>query len=339
MIVLDENSLDCAVELIKNGELVVIPTETVYGLASNALDGKAVSKIFAAKGRPQDNPLIVHIADISEADNLVSSFPEKAEVLTEKFWPGPLTIILPKSDIVPEEVTAGLDTVAIRMPSHPLARKIISLSGVPLAAPSANRSGSPSPTSVCHVIEDMGGRVKAVVDGGNCTVGVESTVISFAQEKPRLFRPGAVTTEEIEDLIGDIEIDKAVYSKPDGAIKPSSPGMKYKHYSPRADVIMVSGSQEKYINFVKEQCGREGAYALCYDEDVPFLGARALSYGKKDDFSEQARKLFSCFRKLDSMGAEIIFARAPERTGMGLAVYNRLIRAAGFNFIDLSRRH
>lgn len=334
ILVIKSDNLKKAAEMISKGKLVVIPTETVYGLAANALDGKAVSNIFKAKGRPQDNPLIVHISEISDINKLVSDFPEKARLLADKFWPGPLTIILPKSEIIPDEVSAGLATVAIRMPSHSLAREIIKLSGVPLAAPSANRSGSPSPTCVKHVIEDMDGIVEAVIDGGDCEVGVESTVITLAQDKPRLLRPGYITAEQITEVIGDIEIDSAICDKLKDGEKPISPGMKYKHYAPKANVVIVKGNKDKYADFVNSKTGSK-VYALCYDEDIALINGNALSYGSENNFKEQARKLFSSLRHLDELGAKIVYARAPKSEGVGLAVYNRIIRAAGFNIIEV----
>lgn len=333
---INEENLEKAAEILKTGGLVAIPTETVYGLAANALDGQAVSKIFIAKGRPQDNPLIVHVAEKSEIFNLISSLPPKAEILINKFWPGPLTVILPKSDLIPDEVSAGLESVAIRMPNHDLARRIIKLSGVPLAAPSANRSGSPSPTCVGHVIDDMGGQIDAVVDGGKCSIGVESTVVSFLGETPILLRPGGVSAEEIRETIGDLEIDKAVFSSLDKESKPSSPGMKYKHYSPKAELILIKSKQEKYISFVNSQKG-DRIYSLCFDEDIELIKKNAFSYGKTSDSREQARNLFECLRKLDDLNAKTIYARVPEQNGVGLAVYNRLIRAAGFKIIDLDQ--
>ena len=334
MIILNEKSLNSAAEMLKNGNLVAIPTETVYGLAANALDGKAVSKIFVAKGRPQDNPLIVHIASLEKIGKLISFFPNSAKLLVNKFWPGPLTIILPKSDIIPKEVSAGLNSVAIRMPSHPIARKIIKLSGVPLAAPSANRSGFPSPTCAEHVIKDMEGRISAVVDGGKCSVGVESTVVSFLNEKPVLLRPGGVSAEEIKETIGELELDSAVFNDLPKGIVPSSPGMKYKHYSPRAEVFLVEGSGEKYVSFVNSKV-KDEVYALCFEEDIPLIKCNAISFGKSTDLSQQARNLFSCLIKLDELNAKVVYARSPEQKGIGLAVYNRLIRAAGFKIIEL----
>lgn len=336
MIIIEKKDIKKAADMIKEGKIVIIPTETVYGLAANALNKNAVSKIFLAKGRPQDNPLIVHVCDINDVYKLVLDFPYKAELLVEKFWPGPLTIILPRSNIIPKEVSAGLDTVALRMPSHDIARDIIRLSGVPLAAPSANRSGKPSPTCLKHVIDDMQGRADAVVNGGNCKVGVESTVISLVGDKPRLLRPGYITAEQIFDVIGDIDIDNGVCNKLSNGARVISPGMKYKHYSPEADVIMIEGDEDQYIDFVNKNIG-DNVYSLCYDEDVPYIKGNYLSYGSKLNFEEQAKNLFFLLRKLDELGAKKVYARTPKKTGVGLAVYNRLIRASGFNIINLEK--
>ena len=243
-----EKGLDEAARLLKDGELVAIPTETVYGLAANALDGNAVKNIFVAKGRPQDNPLIVHIAEIDEILPLVKNFDERARALAEAYWPGPLTMILPKSDIIPNEVCAGLDTVAIRMPSHPIAHGIIKKCGFPLAAPSANTSGKPSPTTAAHVMNDMDGKIAAVVDGGSCSVGVESTVVTLACPVPRVLRPGGVTPDQLRAVLGEVEIDKAVFKALESGEKVLSPGMKYKHYSPNAHVIIVKGDFDKFAS-------------------------------------------------------------------------------------------
>ncbi|MBQ5563810.1 MAG: threonylcarbamoyl-AMP synthase, partial [Clostridia bacterium] len=245
---LNENDIEQAARIIKNGGLVAMPTETVYGLAANALDGKAVAKIFKAKGRPMDNPLIVHISDISQIYSLVSEFPEKAKILADKFWAGPLTIILPKSKIIPDEVSAGLDTVAVRFPSNEIARKLISLS-MPLAAPSANLSGSPSPTNARHVRDDMNGRIDAIIDGGECEVGVESTVITLATDIPRLLRPGGITVEQLREAIGEVIIDDAVLNPLKSGERAASPGMKYKHYAPKAHIILLEGSDEDFIRY------------------------------------------------------------------------------------------
>ena len=324
-----------AASILRSGGLVGIPTETVYGLAANALDGAAVAKIFAAKGRPMDNPLIVHIAEFGALRSLTSCVPEKAVVLAERFWPGPLTIILPKSDIVPDEVSAGLDTVAIRFPSHPAARRVIAESGVPLAAPSANTSGRPSPTTARHVLDDMDGKIDAVLDGGPCSVGVESTVITLATATPTLLRPGGITLEQLQAAIGGVKVDDAVMNPLKDGVKASSPGMKYKHYSPKADVIIIDADTDRYIEFVNAHAS-DGVAALCYDEDSEKLHVPSVSYGRHDDFQAMAHELFDALRALDEeYGAVKVYARCPQPSGVGLAVYNRLIRAAGFQVIKL----
>lgn len=327
-----EDILKCA-EILKNDGLVAIPTETVYGLAGNALKGSCVKKIFAAKGRPSDNPLIVHISDISQWEPLVKAVPEKAKALAEKYWPGPLTIILPKSDIIPDEICGGLDTVAVRMPSNETARAIIDACSFPLAAPSANTSGKPSPTTAPHVMADLDGKIDAIVDGGSSSVGIESTVISLASDVPRLLRPGGITPEMLREVLGEIIIDDAVYNKLADGAKASSPGMKYKHYSPAAKVILIKGTYDKYISFVRKNADSTTAI-LCFEgeevTDIP-----SVVYGKKDDPSSQAKHIFDALRSLDKIGAKTVYARFPESDGVGLGVFNRLVRAAGFNIIEL----
>ncbi len=328
-----------AAGFLKDGGVVAIPTETVYGLAADALNGEAVKKIFLAKRRPMDNPLIVHISEIDDIErfNLVSEFPEKAKLLAEKFWPGPLTIIMKKSDIIPDEVSAGLSTVAIRLPSHPVARELIKESGTVLAAPSANRSGSPSPTTARHVMNDLSGDIEAVVDGGMCDVGVESTVITLATKTPRLLRPGLVTVEEIEEVIGHIDVDHAVLFKLESDEKVSSPGMKYKHYAPKAKVVLINGDSESFINFVNNEFENDSTVgAICYDEDIKHLKAKTIPIGKSDDLQAQAHLLFDALRQVDEFDCfTTVYAHCPTKTGVGMALYNRLIRAASFEVIDL----
>lgn len=330
----DPQAIQAAARILKDGGLVGIPTETVYGLAANALNGAAVAKIFAAKGRPMDNPLIVHISDISQLDRLVRQVPESAKKLAERFWPGPLTMIMPKSDIIPDEVSAGLPTVAIRFPSHPVARALIDAAGLPLAAPSANLSGHPSPTTAAHVMNDLRGKIEAVLDGGACGVGVESTVITLATNPPRLLRPGGITLEQLRDVLGTVEMDSAVLNPLAEGARAASPGMKYKHYSPKANVIILDGSFFAYKNYVNQH-NNEGTAALCYNGEDKELDVPAVCYGSESDCGEQARELFDALRKLDEMNAKTVYARCPEPKGVGLAVYNRLIRAAGFEVIHL----
>ena len=326
-----------AAALLRGGELVAIPTETVYGLAANALDGDAVARIFLAKGRPQDNPLIVHIAGLDQWDPLVAGVPPAARRLAERFWPGPLTVILPKSDLIPPQVSAGLPTVAVRFPDHPVAQAVIRQAGVPLAAPSANLSGGPSPTCFAHVAADMHGRVAALLDGGPCGVGVESTVVSLAGERPRLLRPGGITPSQLESALGPVEIDSAVTSRLEEGRKAPSPGMKYKHYAPKAPITLLKGKGDAYADYVNQH-NAPGVFALCFAEDEKSLQTPCLCYGGEGDGAAQARLLFECLRRLDEMGARRVYAHAPDPQGVGLAVYNRLIRAAAFDLVDLSKK-
>lgn len=334
-----QQNIEKAAEILRNGGLVGIPTETVYGLAADALNGKAVAKIFKAKGRPMDNPLIVHIAEFEDIEKycLVSKIPEKAKILAEKFMPGPITIIMKKSDVIPDEVSAGLDTVAVRCPSHPVARAIIRAAQTPLAAPSANLSGSPSPTTAAHVMNDMNGKIEAVVDGGASEVGVESTVITLAGDVPCLLRPGKITLEQLRDAIGEVELNKAVLDKLDDNQKAASPGMKYKHYSPKAEVILLKGSDEEYIKYVNSKSNGRTA-ALCCDEDIPYLKVKTFSLGKRNDYTQQAHRLFDLLREVDRVGGiDTVYSRLPVCDGVGMALYNRLIRAAGYEVIDLEK--
>ncbi len=328
-----DKEVSLAAKILKRGGTVAIPTETVYGLAANALDKTAVAKIFTAKGRPQDNPLIVHIAEISDAEPLVENFDNTARLLAKRFWPGPFTMILKRSDKIPKEVSAGLDTVALRMPVHPIARAIIKAAGLPIAAPSANLSGSPSPTTAARVIEDLDGKVDGIVVSSDCEVGVESTVITLVGEKPRLLRPGAVTLEELREILPDIEVDSAVLAEPEKDKPVASPGMKYKHYSPKCEIYLVEGSREKYIDFVNSKSGDTAA--LCFFEDKDKIKIKAIPYGSKEDGISKAQGLFEALRQLDEAGIKTAFAHAPEKSGVDLAVYNRLIRAAGFKVIKL----
>ena len=322
-----ERALEDAKRLINDGQVVGIPTETVYGLAANALNEDAVKKIFVAKGRPSDNPLIVHIAKFDDLEPLVAEIPEKVKIMADKFWPAPLTMIMKKSDKVSNVVSGNLDTVAVRMPKSDHARAIIEACGCPLAAPSANLSGSPSPTNAKYVFDDMNGRIPLIIDGGNCEIGVESTVISFAEEPPRLLRPGGVTLEEMTELIGEIIVDDAVLNKLEEGAVASSPGMKYKHYAPSADITMIKSDFDTFKNLCESE---NDITALCFDGENEKLSCNSVTYGNENDGFSQSARLFDALRELDEMGAQKVYARCPETKGMGLAVYNRLIRAAGF---------
>ena len=327
-----------AAEIINNGGLVGMPTETVYGLGANALNPKAVLDIFKAKGRPADNPLIVHISDVSQIEkfSLAEEIPENAKILAEKFWPGPLTMIVKKGKAVPDEVSAGLDTVAIRFPSHPVAQKLISFAGLPVAAPSANLSGSPSPTTPQHVMRDLKGKIPAIIDGGICNVGLESTVITLTENPPRLLRPGGITLEQLRDALGEVALDDAVLHKLKEGRRAASPGMKYKHYAPKANVTILKGGNRDFYDFVNANSHSNRA-VICYDEDAPFIKGNKFLLGSKSDSAQQAHRLFDVLRQID-LNPEItaVYARCPDINGVGLAVYNRLIRAAGFEVKDLA---
>ncbi|MBE6784515.1 MAG: threonylcarbamoyl-AMP synthase [Ruminococcaceae bacterium] len=328
-----EESIKKAAEIIKSGGVVGVPTETVYGLGANALSSDAVGKIFEAKGRPKDNPMIVHVSCMEEIIPLVENVPEKAKLLAEKFWPGPLTIIMKKTNLVPSVTSGNLDTVAIRMPSHEVMRKIIKESGCPIAAPSANLSGSPSPTNAKYVYDDMNGKIPLIIDGGESNVGLESTVITLVGEKPRLLRPGGVTPEELCEVLGEIEIDKAVKAKLEENQKASSPGMKYKHYAPKIKVVIIKADTEKYIEYISSQ--NKKVAALCFEDEKEKITVPCVTYGKSFDASSQAKRLFDALRELDKTDAEIAYAHCPSEEGVGLAVYNRLLRSAGFDVIEL----
>jgi L-threonylcarbamoyladenylate synthase len=330
----EPGAIEQAARILREGGLVGMPTETVYGLAANALDAEAVKKIFVAKGRPQDNPLIVHISDFSQIGQLTKHLPDGAKELADAYWPGPMTIVLEKSDLIPEIVSAGLPTVGIRFPSHPVARALIAAAGVPIAAPSANRSGLPSTTTAQHVMRDMNGRIDAVLDGGPCGVGVESTIVTLASDPPRLLRPGGITLEQLREVLGRVDVDRAVLNPLPKGAKPLSPGMKYKHYSPKANVVILDGSERAYADYVNAHKA-PGVAALCYTGEEKLVGVPAVCYGGESDYGAQARDLFEALRRLDDIGAETVYARCPEPKGVGLAVYNRLMRAAGFEVLKL----
>lgn len=330
----DELALQRAAQIIKEGGLVGIPTETVYGLGASAYNASACLEIFKAKGRPADNPLIVHITAPSEAEKIAYTN-ELYYKLAERFMPGPLTVILPKRDIIPSEVTAGLDSVAIRCPVHKTARKIIELSGVPIAAPSANKSGRPSPTTAQHVYNDMNGEIPLIIDAGACEVGVESTVIKIIDVNSiTLLRPGRITVEMLSDVCENVTIASAVVEELKEGEVALSPGMKYKHYAPRANLYLVDSDEAGFISLAKEKSRSERCAIMCYDEELKYLdGLTALSVGKKHDIKEQARRLFDLLRRADEMGVDTIYAHLPDKNGEALAIYNRMIRACAHRVI------
>lgn len=338
----DENSVNLAVDALSKGKLVAIPTETVYGLAANALSKEAVSRIYKAKGRPSDNPLIIHISDISEVEKY-AEFTEEAKMLAEKFWPGPLTMILKKKEIIPSIVTAGLDSVAVRMPDNSITRNIIKKAGFPLAAPSANLSGKPSPTTAEHVYNDYNGRmidneeaVLGIIDGGVCAKGLESTIITLTDKEPVLVRPGVITYEELKKLLPNLKIAPAVFSEMKKGEKPISPGMAHKHYSPITPTVGITGKTENISEYINIQAKYNKVAVICFDEDYDLFNSDVIkiSYGKKEFPESLAKNLFSSLREADEKKCDIIYAEIISDFGIYLAVYNRLIRACGFKVID-----
>ena len=330
----DPSAAGLAAEIIKSGGLVAIPTETVYGLGANGLNPEAVAKIFLAKGRPQDNPLILHVADVTEIEALCHSIPKAAYKLAEKFWPGPLTMVLPARDTVPQCTTAGLPTVAVRCPDNAVTREIIRLSGCPIAAPSANISGKPSTTTAEHVIHDHNGKIEAVVDGGPCRVGLESTIVDLTEDRPRLLRPGGITPEQLLEVLGDLVVDKAVTAQIDKDEVVKAPGMKYRHYAPDCQVVIVSGSREKAAQYIKAHY-ESGDRVLCFEEELElYKDCDPLSYGKESDVDTLSAGLFAALRILDDPNIQMVFARCPVGGGVAYAVQNRLKKAAAFHIID-----
>ena len=332
---LTQQDLDRAAAILREGGLLGIPTETVYGLAANGLDEAAVAQIFEAKGRPQDNPLILHVPTAEWLSRYCREIPQAAFTLAEHFWPGPLTMVLKRRDIVPDRVTAGLDTVGMRCPDHPLCRAVIAAAGVPLAAPSGNTSGRPSPTTAEHMLEDMDGRIEGILDGGPCAVGVESTIVDLTSYPPRLLRPGGVTLEQLESVLGSVEVDAAVTRLMKAGEKPKAPGMKYRHYAPKAPVTVVKGAPEATATYIAARLtGKSGV--ICFDEYAgQFVGHVVETIGPADDQAAQARHIFDALRAFDHAEVTEIWAQSPDDHGIGLAVTNRLNKAAGFHIIDL----
>ncbi|MDO5022038.1 MAG: L-threonylcarbamoyladenylate synthase [Eubacteriales bacterium] len=330
----DDASILRAAECIKSGGVVAFPTETVYGLGANGLNPAAVHAVFAAKERPADNPLILHISRLEEAEPLCF-LTEDAKILAKAFWPGPLTMLLKKKPIVPDATTAGLETVAIRMPKHPIAQKLISACALPIAAPSANRSGRPSPTTAQHVLDDMAGRIDFILDGGPCEVGVESTVLDMSGSVPTIYRPGAVTPEQISMVIGECKVaDNIMKDIPKDAYAPS-PGMRHKHYAPKAEMLLVNGKPEKTAEFIKSNY-REGDYILAMQGNIYlYEGYPVASLG--EDAKQAAHRLFYLLRETDKLGAKRILSETLPYDGLGLAVMNRLARAAAFRIIEADK--
>ena len=330
-----EQDIRTAAAILQAGGLVGIPTETVYGLGANGLSSAAVGKIFAAKGRPQDNPLILHVPDASWLARYCREVPDSAYTLAARFWPGPLTMILPRKDVVPDAVTAGLDTVGVRCPNHPVTLAIIRAADVPVAAPSGNTSGRPSPTRAEHMVEDMAGKIDAIVDGGPCGVGVESTIIDLTCTPPRLLRPGGLPLEALEEVLGEVAVDAALLRPLGAGEKPKAPGMKYRHYAPKAPVTVVLGEPSATADYIAAHLG-EHTGVICFDEWAGrFAGHVVENIGSAARKDEQARRVFDALRAFDHTDVTEIYAQCPHEDGLGLAVANRLKKAAGFHVVEV----
>jgi len=326
----ENNAVAEAAAILRRGGLVGIPTETVYGLGANGLNEDAVRRIFEAKGRPQDNPLILHVASADWLERYCKDVPQAAYELAARFWPGPLTMILPRRDCVPLRTTGGLETVGVRCPDHAVTLQIIEAAGVPVAAPSGNTSGRPSPTAVQHMVEDMSGKVDAIVDGGPCRVGVESTIIDLTVTPPRLLRPGGLPLEALEEVLGEVAVDKAVRQKLSAGEKPRAPGMKYRHYAPKAPVTVVTGSPQRSAAYILGRV-KAGMGVICFDEFAPLFGGCTVhKLGPADDKAAQAQRVFDALRAFDETDVTAIYAQCPDESGLGLAIGNRLKKAAGF---------
>ena len=336
----DIKFIEEAARVIKSGGIVAFPTETVYGLGANALEEEAVKKIFIAKGRPQDNPLIVHVCS-KDISNLVKKVPKVAQELINKFWPGPLTIILEKKDIIPNMTSADLDTIGIRMPNSEIALKLIELSDRPIAAPSANISGRPSPTEVERCIDDLDGRVDYIIGGESSDIGVESTIIDCTVNPPLILRPGGITLEMLREIDSNIDIDKALKSKPSADLKPKAPGMKYRHYAPKAHLKIIRGKNEKTIEIIREMLENyieknSEVAVLTTDENLNrFDKGNIISLGSEKDLNQIAKNLFEALRKCDDLGVQYILCQGFEENGVGLAIMNRLNKAAGYDILEV----
>lgn len=336
----DIRKIEEAGQILKNGGLVAFPTETVYGLGADALNPEASKKIYAAKGRPSDNPLIVHISNMEALERITSCIPQKAKAMAEQFWPGPLTMIFQKNSQVPLETTGGLDTVAVRMPDHPVALALINAGGGYIAAPSANTSGKPSPTKAEHVALDMEGRISMILDGGPVGIGIESTIVDFSTEVPIILRPGYITPEMIREVIGEVCMDPGLAGD-NPSVHPKAPGMKYKHYAPKADLILVNGAQEKVVNKINELVleaeksgkrtgviGTDETYSLYQAGIVKSIGSR-----KEEDTI--ARHLYGILREFDDLNVDIIYSESFSTPRIGQAIMNRMLKAAGHQVIEV----
>lgn len=338
---IDEKLMEHAGELIAKGELVAFPTETVYGLGGDALDPEASRKIYAAKGRPSDNPLIVHISEFSDLKRIAKTIPPEAKKLSDAFWPGPLTMILEKSEAVPDATTGGMDTVAIRMPNHPVALDLIRKSGCLIAAPSANTSGRPSPTEASHVAEDLSGKIAMIVDGGPVGIGIESTIIDLTESVPMVLRPGYITPHMLSDVLGvEVVIDPGIIAA-DDTRKPKAPGMKYKHYAPKADMVIVDGPKEKVLQKINSlvidnrQEGKKVAVIATEETKESYDADVVLSMGSRRDEDSIAQHLYKILRECDDLDVEKIFSESFSTPRIGQAIMNRMLKAAGHHVINL----
>lgn len=339
----DPEAIRRAGEILQHGGLVAFPTETVYGLGGDATDPEASKKIYAAKGRPSDNPLIVHIHDFSQLESIASSVPEEARKLNDAFWPGPLTMIVNKNAVIPHETTGGLDTVAVRMPSHPVARMLLQESGVMIAAPSANTSGRPSPTEAQHVLDDLDGKIDCVIDGGQVDIGLESTIVDLSEERPVILRPGYINKEMLEEALGmEVGIDPGILDANAGkGIRPKAPGMRYKHYAPKGDLVIVEGPEEDVIREINRRCSadaaagyRTGVIATVETKDR-YSCPVVLTIGDREDEDSIARNLYAVLREFDDRGIQKMYTESFETPRIGHAIMNRLLKAAGHQVITL----
>ena len=327
-------------EILKNGGLVAIPTETVYGLGGDALNKASSQKIYAAKGRPSDNPLIIHVADMESVEKIVTGVSTQARKVADAFWPGPLTMIFPKAEIVPYETTGGLDTVAVRMPSHPVARRVIAYAGGYVAAPSANTSGKPSPTLAKYVMEDMNGKIDMVIDGGEGDIGLESTIVDMTVSPPQILRPGYITKEMLEEVLGEIDVDRTILRNDTGD-RPKAPGMKYRHYAPKGELTIISGSQDAVIEYINDNARKAMAEGkrvgiIGSDEAIAgYVGDSVKNVGSKSDELSIGRSLYRILREFDEENIDVIYSESFGSEGMGQAIMNRLLKAAGHQLIEV----
>lgn len=334
---IDREVMEEASQVLHRGGMVAFPTETVYGLGADALDEKASAKIYAAKGRPSDNPLIVHISDIEQLDKLVCEIPDNAKKLMDAFWPGPMTLIFKKSGLVPDGTTGGLDTVAVRMPNHKAALELIRTSGVAIAAPSANTSGRPSPTTAAHVADDLSGKIDMIIDGGAVGIGIESTIVDVTSEIPMVLRPGYITMEMLEKVVGKVGIDKAITGPVSPDVKPKAPGMKYKHYAPKAELTMFKGELKSVVEHINNltdknvKSGIKTGIIACEETKDMYKAGEVLSIGSRNNEDTIAHNLYGVLRKFDDMNVDVIYGETFEDNRLGQAIMNRLLKAAGYH--------